>query len=54
LFRLGGRENLKERNSFQELCVDGRIALKCILLVYAARAWIGLIGQRIGTGGGFL
>ena len=46
--------NLKERNSFEELCLYGRIALKCILLVYAARAWIGLIGQRIGTGGGFL
>jgi len=25
--------NLKERNSFEELCLDGRIALICIVIV---------------------
>jgi hypothetical protein len=41
------------RDNLEDLSVDGRIILKCILK-NSVGAWAGLIWLRIGTGGGCL
>jgi hypothetical protein len=41
--------NLKERDDFENLDVDGRIILKLILNKLVGRPWIGLIWLRIWT-----
>jgi hypothetical protein len=45
---------LKERRHLQDLCVDGRIILKCILEKNRDILWTGLIWLRIEICGGLL
>jgi hypothetical protein len=45
---------LNERNHSQDLDVDGRIILKCILRKRDGMVWTGLVCVRIETGGGLL
>jgi hypothetical protein len=44
----------KGGDHWEDLGVDGRTTLRCILGKYGLGMWIGLIGLRIGTGGGLL
>jgi hypothetical protein len=46
-------ENLRGKNHFEDLGVDGRIILRWILRKFEG-AWTGLSWLRIGTGGGQL
>jgi len=41
--------DLGEKDHLQDLGVDGRTAVNCILKEYVRRAWIRLIWLRIGT-----
>ena len=43
--------DLRERNHFEDLGVDGSIVLKWILKKWDGEAWTGLIWLRRGTGG---
>jgi hypothetical protein len=47
-------ESLKGRDHSEELDVDRRILLKCILGKQGLGMWIGIIWLRIMTGGGLL
>ena len=47
-------ENLKERDYFEDLGLDGRIILRWILRKWDVGAWTGLTWLRIVTGGGHL
>ena len=44
----------EETDHLEDVGVDGRIILKSILKKSFARAWIGLVWFRIGTGGGLM
>jgi len=46
--------NLRERGRLVEPDVDGRAILTWIFKKWDVGAWTGLIGLRIGTGGGHL
>jgi hypothetical protein len=46
--------DMRKKNHFEVLGVDGRIILKCIFKTWDGEAQIGLIWLRIGTGGGGL
>ena len=46
--------NLRERDSFEDPGVDGRIILRWILRKWNVRAWTGSGWIRIGTDGGHL
>jgi hypothetical protein len=50
-FRWG---DLRERDHFEDLCVDGTIILKWIFKKWDGEAWTGLISLRIGTSDRFL
>jgi hypothetical protein len=41
-------ENLKARDDFEDLCLDGRIILKVIIMKEDVRMWTGLIWLKIG------
>jgi hypothetical protein len=41
------------KDNLEDLDVDGRIILKCILGIYCGKLWTGFIWFRIGTSGGF-
>jgi len=43
-----------EKYNFADLCVHGRIILKCIFRDWDGEAWTGLLWVRIGTGCGLL
>lgn len=43
--------NMKERDHFEDLYLDGRIILKQILKKQCGKVWAGFIWLRIGTGG---
>jgi hypothetical protein len=47
-------ENLKGRNRLEDLGVDGRIILECIIDKHVREVWTGFIWLRIVTSGGFL
>jgi hypothetical protein len=47
-------QNLKGRDHVEDLDVDGRIILQCILGTYDGKVWTGFIWLRVGTGGGLL
>jgi hypothetical protein len=47
-------ENLKGRDRFEDLDVDGRIILETILWKLGEKLWIGLIWLRTETSGGLL
>jgi hypothetical protein len=47
-------ESLKGRNRSEDLGVDGRRKIKCILGKYSWRVWIGFMWLRIGTTDGLL
>ena len=44
----------EETDHLEDVGVDGKIILKSILKKSFARAWIGLVWLRIGTGGGLM
>jgi hypothetical protein len=44
-------DNPNKRNHLEDVHVDGRIILKCILKKYNERTWTGLIWLRIETSG---
>jgi hypothetical protein len=44
--------NLRERDHLEDLGVDERIILRCIVRKWDVSAWMGLIWFRIGTDGG--
>jgi len=46
--------NLRETDHLEDLDVDGRIILKCILKKIGCGAWTVLIQFRFGLGGRFL
>ena len=46
--------NLREIDRFEDLDIDGRIILKCILNKSVGSAWTGFIWLRIGTNSGLL
>ena len=46
-------ENLNERDHLEDLVVDGRLILQCILKKKCGRAWNGLIWLVIGNLAGF-
>ena len=46
-------EKPEERDHWEDVDVDGKIILKCILTELTERAWIVFIWLRVGTGGGF-
>jgi hypothetical protein len=48
------RGDLRERQNFEDLNVEGRIILKYIIKKWDEEAWTGLLGVRIGTGGGLM
>jgi hypothetical protein len=47
-------ENLKERDQWGDLCVDGRIIIKWTFRKWNVGVWTGLSWPRIKTGGGHL
>jgi hypothetical protein len=48
---VGERRGRGKLDHLEDLDVDGRIILKCVLKKWDVRAWIGWICLRIGTGG---
>jgi hypothetical protein len=46
--------NMKERDLSEDLSVDGKIILECMLEKYSGMLWTGFIWLRIGTSGGVL
>jgi hypothetical protein len=42
-------ENTKRRDQSEDLSVDGRMILKCILEKWVGRAWIGLMWLTVGA-----
>jgi hypothetical protein len=44
----------KERDHLEDPGIDGRVRCRWILRKWDVRAWTGLMGLRIGTGGGHL
>jgi hypothetical protein len=49
-----GLENLKVRESFEDLGVDGNVTLEWTLGTQCGRVWTGYIWRRIGISGGLL
>jgi len=49
-----GGGNLRERDYFGDLVVDGKIILRRIFRKWDVRVWTGSSWLRIGTGGGHL
>jgi hypothetical protein len=47
-------ENLKARDHLEDLGIDGRIILDCILEKYGRKVWNGFIQLRIQTSGRIL
>jgi hypothetical protein len=47
-------ENLTGRDYSEDLGVDRKIILECILRKYGGEMWIGCVWLRIGTSGGLL
>jgi hypothetical protein len=47
-------ENWKENDYFEDLAVDGKLILKCILKKYDATVWTALHGLKIVFSGGLL
>jgi hypothetical protein len=47
-------ENLKGRDHFKDLGVDGKVILEWILRKRCGNVWTGFIWLRIGTSGGLL
>jgi hypothetical protein len=47
-------ENWKENNYFEDLDVDGKVILICILKKYDAMVWTALNGLRTVSSGGLL
>jgi hypothetical protein len=47
-------ENLKERDHFEDLGIDGKIILEWILGKEGGIVWTGCVWLWIGTSGGFL
>jgi len=50
----GAYGGLRERDHLEDLGLDGKIILKCILKTWDGKSWTGLIWLRIGIGGGIL
>jgi hypothetical protein len=47
-------EKPEGKNHLEDLSIERRIILKCIFQKSGGKSWTGLIGLRIGTGGGRL
>jgi len=46
--------NLKGRNQWEDLYVDGKMILECILWKQCGKRWTGFISLRIGASGRLL
>jgi hypothetical protein len=46
--------NMKERGQLEDLGMEGRIIIKCLLGRWDEKAWTGFIWVRIETSGGLL
>ena len=51
---LGFGRGTEERDHFEDLCINGRIILRCILKKWTGEAWTGLIWLEIETACGLL